>query len=208
MNTALEQGRQEEAALRERLQAYERQAQEAEKALREEPGIPAASMFNYKPALEQAGRIIALMQKALSSQRIVAERKEQLQIEVKELKERVEHLEAVNAQEQKRGLEAIGKIMKQHEKTCAELEGYRNFANQPEISPLHTAYLQERREAARKREAEQKAQEREREEQRQRQEKQEREYAQFMQAVERLREQENQKARESSWGRRGMGMGR
>jgi predicted nucleic acid-binding Zn-ribbon protein len=200
IKTALEQGKQEEAALQERLQSCERLAKEAEKVLRADYGIPEVNVFTYKKAMQKAHFMIAQLEKALADQKIVETLKRYSEAEVKKLRERVESLEAAKTQEEKRSLDAIGKILKQHEKTCAELEGYRNFANQPEISPLHIAYLQERREFARRKEAEQKALERERQEAQQRKEELERQQ-------ERQREQESQKALELVWGRRGMGMG-
>jgi hypothetical protein len=208
VKAVLEQGRQEETALQERLQSYERQAREAEKVLSADSGIPDASVFNYKTALEKAKRIIEQQRKILAIQKLVATRKEQLEMEVGELGKRAEYFEAAYAHEQKHGLDAVGEILKQYDKAGAELADYRNFANQPEILPLHIAYLQERREYARKKEAAQKALERERQEAQQRKEEQERRQAELAKEQERRREQENQKAREMAWGRRGMGMGR
>ena len=208
IKAALEQGRQEESVLKERLQSYERQAREAEKVLRAASGIPEASMFNYKAALEKAKRIIEQQRKILAIQSAVTAQKERLEVEVGELTKRAAYFEAAYAHEQKHGMDAVGKILKQYDQTSAALEEYRNFANQPEIHQLHIAYLQERREFARKKEAERKALERERQEAQQRKEEQERQQAELAKEQERQREQENQKARELAWGRRGMGMGR
>ena len=58
MNAELEQRQREQTALQERLQAIERQAQDAEKILSEQTEIPQASMFSYKAALETAQEII------------------------------------------------------------------------------------------------------------------------------------------------------
>ena len=52
VNAALEDGKQRESALRERVESYERQAQEAEEFLKTQSTIPDASMFNFKSALE------------------------------------------------------------------------------------------------------------------------------------------------------------
>lgn len=63
MSAELEQRQREESDLQERLQSYERQAQEAEKVLAEQSEIPQASMFNYKTALETAQRSLSARKK-------------------------------------------------------------------------------------------------------------------------------------------------
>lgn len=55
--------RKKETELEGRLQAYEAQAEEAEKILREDATIPEASMFSFKPALEKAQLVIDLQKK-------------------------------------------------------------------------------------------------------------------------------------------------
>ena len=199
VNAALKQDKQRESALKKRLQFYEQQAQEAEKVLAEKHTLPEASMFNYKPALEQARRIIEQQVKALAVKNLVAAQKENLQAEVRELGAKVARLDAEKAQELKNGLESISRIMAVHDKAVAELESYRKFVNQPEIMPLHVEYIQQKRQDALRKEAEQKALEQER----RLREEQEREQARLSRERE-ARQRERQLERSG----RGMGMGR
>ena len=48
-----------------RRRAYERQAEEAEKVLREDSSLPKASLFNYPSVLEKASSLIEELKKAL-----------------------------------------------------------------------------------------------------------------------------------------------
>ena len=60
VNAKLEKGKQQETELRERVQSYEQQAQEAEKVLKKQEPIPDASIFNFKTVLEQARLTISM----------------------------------------------------------------------------------------------------------------------------------------------------
>jgi hypothetical protein len=71
MADLLEEAVREEKAMRERLQSYERQAQEAEYELAVQSDIPPASMFTYKAALQTAQEIIERQKKALAAKSIL-----------------------------------------------------------------------------------------------------------------------------------------
>lgn len=62
---------QREEELKKSIEAYERQAEEAEKVLREESSLPKASLFNYPSVLEKASFIIEELKKALAVKHLV-----------------------------------------------------------------------------------------------------------------------------------------
>ena len=72
---------QREEELRKSIEAYERQAEEAEKILREDSSLPKASFFNYPSVLEKASFIIEELKKALAVKHLVQTEKEILQRE-------------------------------------------------------------------------------------------------------------------------------
>ena len=215
VSAELERKQREESDLQERLQSIQQQAQEADKVLAEQPTIPPASMFNFKPALERANSIIEWQKKSLAVKHMVNEQNDKLKAEVKRLYERVDYFIAVSDQEKRRGNEAISHLQKEQGKTLARLEEYEKFFRcNPEANKMHMDYLQEQRQEAQRKAAEQKRQAQEREQQeRQRQE----------EIARQAREQEQQKAQEQERQRqeqdtrreqqlerrsRGMGMGR
>ena len=62
---------QREEELKKSIEAYERQAEEAEKVLREDSSLPKASLFNYPSVLEKASFIIEELKKALAVKHLV-----------------------------------------------------------------------------------------------------------------------------------------
>ena len=211
VDAALKEGRQRESALRERIQSYEQQAHEAEKVLQEQDSIPDASVFNFKSVLEHARLIISMQRRSLAGKEILGRQNEWLQRDVRELTEKNERLEAAYTAEKNRGLDAVGKILAQHDKVRADLEAAERFMREPEVHKLHVDYLQRERERAARKAAEQKAREREQQEQREREEQErqaQEQERQKTQELERQREVEKRLAREAERARRGMGMGR
>jgi hypothetical protein len=85
VDAKLKKGKQQESELRERVQSYEEQGQEADKILNTQHSIPDASMFNFKPALEKARHIIEQQQKALASRVALEKQNARLQEEAREL---------------------------------------------------------------------------------------------------------------------------
>lgn len=208
----------EEADLTERLQSYERQAQEAEKELAAQTDIPPASMFNYKAALETAQEIIVRQKKALAAKSILAAQNEKQQKEITSLHEavnglnkKVVQLEAVNAEEEERHSASLKHWLKEYENAAAHLENIEKFFRwNPEANTMHLNYLSEQRQEELRKVAEQKrlAQEREQKLQREREEQQRREAELAREREVQEKERERQRAQSLEWRPRGMGMGR
>lgn len=57
---------QREEELKKNIEAYERQAEEAEKIFRNDSALPKVSIFNYQSVLKKASSIIAELEKALT----------------------------------------------------------------------------------------------------------------------------------------------
>ena len=214
----LERKQQEESELMERLQSYERQAQEAEKELAVQSDIPKASMLNFKSALETAQEIIERQKKALAAKSIIVSHNEKLQAEIEKQREEMDglnknlaRLAAEKAEEEKRSNASIQHWYKQAEKTSAQLEHINKFFRwNQEANKMHQDYVQMEREEAQRKIAEQKrlAQEREQQE-RQRQEEQQRREAELAREKEAQQlEREREKERQREQRPRGMGMGR
>ena len=215
VSAELERKRREESDLQERLQDFERQAQEADKILAEQPTIPPASMFNFKPALERASSIIERQKKSLAVKHMVSEQNAKLKAEVKGLYERVDYWTAVSDQEKRRGNEAVSRLLKEQHNTLARLEEYEKFFRcTPEANKMHMDYLQEQRKEAERKAAEQKRlkQELEQKQQREREEKERREIELARQLEEQRQEKERERERQQAQSLerrpRGMGMGR
>lgn len=223
----LEQGQRQESALLKRLQGYEQQAQEAEKALAAQTNIPQASVLNYKHALKTGQEIIEHQKKALATKGIIEAKNEKLQAEVKELEQKVERYAAAYSAERKQGNEAYNRLTKMHENTAAQLASIEKFFRwNPEANRMHLDYLQEQRREAERKAAEQKRLAQEREQQaREQQEKQQqerqqqaekerqatelaRQQATQQQEHEAQRKQEISKARQPERSGRGMGLSR
>lgn len=219
VSVELKQRQQEESAMREQLQSYERQAQEAEKILSEDSAIPSASLFNYKSALEKSQAIIERQKKALAAKGIVTAQNEKQQVEIHSLretvsglKEKVAQSEAARAEEQKRSSASLMKWMEAHGTLSARLEGIEKFFRwNPKADKMHLDYVHEQRQEAQRKATEQKrlAQEREQQE-RQRQEEQQRREAELAREKEEAQqlERERERAQRQEQRPRGMGMGR
>ena len=136
---------QREEELKKNIEAYERQAEEAEKILREDSSLPKASMFNYQSVLKKASSIIAELKKALAAKHLVQTEKEILQREVDTLRGKLTRLEAgytahrKQSHEEKEELETLLKKMKRI------MAGYQEFLRQPEIRPLHIEFVERKR---------------------------------------------------------------
>ena len=217
MSVELEQRQQEEAAAQERLQSIERQAQEAEKTLAEQPEIPKASILNFKSVLEDAQERMELQQKALAAKRIVTAQNKKQQAEIQSLREtvtalntKIGRMETEREEDRKRSGASIMQLSNANQNLFARLEETEKFFRwNTTASMMRDEYEQEQRQEAQRKAAEQKrlAQEREQQE-RQRQEEQQRREAELArekeaQQLEREREKERQRERRP----RGMGMG-
>lgn len=132
--------REKEAALEERLQSYEAQAQEAEKILREDADIPEASMFSFKPALEKAQQVIALQKQALATKKMLAERAQRLEREVTELRAKVKALEAESSSRQQQSSERIKAMQVEVHALQQQVADMRQFLEQPSIAFVYNRY--------------------------------------------------------------------
>jgi hypothetical protein len=202
VRVALQEGKQRESVLRERVRSYEEQAQEAEKVLREESDIPDASVFTYKSALEKARLIIERQKKALAVKPVLEGQNRRLREELRELTARNQRLEAARTAEEQRGLKTIGRLLAENDKVRAELETVRKFARQPETHMLYVDFLQREWQQQAGKAAERQALERE--EARRREE----EKRQAQELERRRQEEERRMAREPERRGRGMGMSR
>ncbi|GAB1410055.1 hypothetical protein MASR1M90_12090 [Desulfovibrionales bacterium] len=131
----LEQKRREEAELTERLQSYERQAQEAEKELAAQFDIPPASVFNFKSALEKANGVIERQKKALAVKSIIEAEKEKqglaiqrLHEAVSSLKEQLEKSEADRTEERLRSAIDMRNLRSSNQNLHARLEKPKSFS--------------------------------------------------------------------------------
>ena len=152
--------RDKEAALEERLQSYEAQAQEAEKILREDTDIPEASVFNFKSTLEKARQIIALQNQALATKRVHADKAQRLEAEVATLQAKLNVLKMEAFQRQKSDAEHARGLRESLVTLQSQLAEVRQFLEQPEVAALHKRFREEQQ-------AEQERRTRETEEQRQ-----------------------------------------
>ena len=166
--------RKQEEVLQERLQSMEQQAREAEAILSDMPELPQASLLNYKSVLKQAQTIMTQQQKSLAEKSMIAAARDTLQAENKVLEKRLQELsrqysllKAQYAQERDVNAHNMRSLMQQERNLRDELEEYREFTLQPEIMPLHAAFLQEKEEQRQREEEEQQERERQEEEARQ-----------------------------------------
>ena len=213
VDAALKEGRQREAALRERVQSYEQQAQEADRILESQHAIPDASVFNFKSVLDQARHIIEQQKKALAGRVSLEKQTERLQEELREEKEKNARLEAAHAVEIQRSHAALKTWMDDYSKVSARLEHIEQFFRwDHEANKMYLDYVQQERQRAARQAEEHKAREQE-QRQREERERQAKEQAQEQerqkaQELERRREEERRLEREAYRARRGMGMGR
>ena len=159
--------RKQEEVLQERLQSMEQQAREAEAILSDMPKLPQASLLNYKSVLKQAQTIMEQQQKSLAEKSMIAAARDTLQAENKTLEKRLQELskqhsllKAQYAQEQEVNAHNMRSLMQQERDFQDELEEYREFTLQPEIMPLHAAYLQDKEEQRQREEEAQQERER------------------------------------------------
>lgn len=218
-SAVLERKQREESELTERLQSYERQAQDAEKELAAQSDIPPASMFNYKSALEAAQDIIERQKKALAAKSIVDAHNEKLkadngdlQTQVKELRDKVLGIQLQHAEERQKINTEIRSLSSTNQNLLASVERTEKFFRwNTTAAMMRDDYERERREEARQREAERK---RQAEEQTRRQEEervrlaQEQERQKALETERQREEREAEKARYLERRSRGMGMGR
>lgn len=118
---------QREEELKKSIEAYERQAEEAEKVLRDESSLPKASFFNYPSVLEKASFIIEELKKALAVKHLVQTEKEILKREVDSLRKKQAHLEAEYTTHRKQSHEEKETLESQLKKMKRIMAGYRNF---------------------------------------------------------------------------------
>ncbi|MDL2268012.1 plasmid recombination protein [Desulfovibrio sp. OttesenSCG-928-G15] len=214
----LERKRREESELTERLQSYERQAQEAEKELAAQSDIPPASMFNFKAVLQAAQGIIERQKKALAAKGIVdthneklKAENEKLRIRARELHDKALGIQLQHAEERQQINTDILNLRHSNQNLLARLEETEKFFRwNTTAAMMRSDYEREQRQEAQRKAAEQKrlAQEREQQE-RQRQEEQQLREAELAREKE-AQEQQRQREKAQSLERRprGMGMGR
>ena len=166
---------QREEELKKSIEAYKRQAEEAEKVLRDEYSLPKASLFNYPSVLEKASFIIEELKKALAVKHLVQTEKEILKREVDSLRKKQTRLEAEYTSHRKQSHEEKEALESQLKKMKRVMAGYREFLLLPEIRPLHIEFVERKR-------AEQLQRQQEDERQRQEQETRDRERRQAMTA--------------------------
>ena len=153
---------QREEDLKKNIEAYERQAEEAEKVLREETPLPQVSLFNYKSVSEKSAFIIAGLKKALAAKHIIEEQKERLQREVESLNQKLNRLNAEHTALKQQSMRDKQELESQMKKMKAIMAGYKEFLLQPEIHPQHRTFverkqaeqIQRRHEAERQEQAE------------------------------------------------------
>ena len=155
---------QREEELKKSIEMYEQQAEEAEKILREDSSLPKASLFNYQSVLKKASLIIAELKKALAVTHITQKQKENLQMEMEELREKQTQLEAEYTAHRKQSHEEKVELEAQLKKMKKVMAGYQEFLRQPEIRPLHIDFVERKRAEQLQRQQEKAQQERERQE--------------------------------------------
>ena len=155
---------QREEELKKSLEMYEQQAEEAEKILREDSSLPKASLFNYQSVLKKASLIIAELKKALAVTHIAKKQKENLQMEMEELREKQTRLETEYAAHKKQSHEEKDELEAQLKKMKRLMAGYQDFLRQPEIRPLHLDFVERKQAEQLQRQQEKERQERERQE--------------------------------------------
>ena len=134
-----------EEKLKKSIEAYERQAEEAEKVLRQDSSLPKASLFNYPSVLEKASFIIEELKKALAVKHLVQTEKEILKREVDSLRKKQTRLEAEYTSHRKQSHEEKEALESQLKKMERIMAGYREFLLLPEIRPLHLEFVERKR---------------------------------------------------------------
>lgn len=135
----LEQRREE---LKNRIEEYARQAEQAEKALQEDAPLPKVTFFNYPSVLEKASSIIRELKKALADKHMLQESEERLQRNVALLRRKQMSLEAELSAHKRQSHEERENLEGQLKKMRAIMAGYREFLLLPEIRPLHQEFVE------------------------------------------------------------------
>ncbi len=154
---------QREEELRKSIEEYERQAEEAEKILREDSSPPKAPLFNYPSVLEKASSLIEELKKALAVKHLVQRREETLQREVESLRRKQMRLETEHTAHRKQSHEEKENLETQLKKMKGIMAGYREFLRLPEIRPPHIEFVERKRAEQLQRQQEEERQRRERE---------------------------------------------
>lgn len=136
---------QREEELKKSIETYERQAEEAEKVLREGSSLPKASFFNYPSVLEKASFIIEELKKALAVKHLVQTEKEVLKREVDSLRKKQARLEVEYTSHREQSHEEKEALESQLKKMKRIMAGYREFLLLPEIRPLHLEFVERKR---------------------------------------------------------------
>ncbi|WP_302554319.1 MobV family relaxase [uncultured Bilophila sp.] len=136
---------QREEELKKSIETYERQAEEAEKVLREGSSLPKASFFNYPSVLEKASFIIEELKKALAVKHLVQTEKEVLKREVDSLRKKQARLEVEYTSHREQSHEEKEALESQLKKMRRIMAGYREFLLLPEIRPLHLEFVERKR---------------------------------------------------------------
>lgn len=124
------------------IEAYERQAKQAEKTLQEDSTLPKATFFNYPSVLEKVASIIRELKKALADKHMIQENEERLQQKVALLRRKQMTLEAEHAAHEKQSHKEKENLEAQLKKMKAIMAGYREFLLLPEIRPLHHEFVE------------------------------------------------------------------
>ncbi|MDR3361439.1 MAG: plasmid recombination protein [Desulfovibrio sp.] len=145
MSFAVQELESRKEALEDRIQQYERQAQEAEQVIREQAVLPQAGIFNYRSVLEQAALIIVELKKALATKKLIKEQNERLQREADTLGKKLAHLNAEHTALKQQSMRDRQNLEARLARVKAVTAGYREFLLQPEIHPLHNAFVERKR---------------------------------------------------------------
>ena len=124
-----------EEELKKRLEAYERQAEEAEKIFLDDSSLPKASFFNYPSVLEKASSLIEALKKALVGKHLAQQRENILQREVESLRQKQTRLETEFTTHRKQSHEEKEELEAQLKKMKRIMAGYQEFLLLPEIRP-------------------------------------------------------------------------
>ena len=137
--TELEQRKEE---LKNRIEEYARQAEQAEKVLQEDSSLPKATFFNYPSVVEKASSIIRDLKNALADKHMIQESEKRLQRNVALLRRKQMSLEAELAAHKRQSHEERENLETQLKKMKAIMAGYREFLLLPEIRPLHQEFVE------------------------------------------------------------------
>ena len=131
-----------EEHLKGKIKEYKKQAREAERYLARNEELPEASMFNFKPVLAQARRIIEQQKKALAEKAILEGRKQiadgllaERNSELKEQALRIDRL-----------LRELEDLKAQKLKADDEARAFKDFIAQPDEKPRFEKFLTNKQE--------------------------------------------------------------